>query len=305
MRFWIQIARGSASINILDPKARRMQQATPGTRAELSQHQSSACQELVNQLLRSVSSTLTCSLAKSKNGQRRHRSLRQIRRTMRLLHHPTEAWKTPPERQESGLLLPFLELAPKTNTTNTKFQATGSSRHIVDTNVSHATRQITIVPSCRQNQSVSSIGETPLSSSMCGQHTSCLTEVKLVDVEKIARRKESNCLQMSLMHPWWAARCWNVQHRNLNDPCHQHFPDRQTWKKIFDQARSNPGHAWQLRRQCSSTTHHNTLKRLKACYSSHHLTNLLLLCRCGRFSFKPLPEWADQVDWPKPAGAPQ
>ena len=45
-----------------------MQQVTPGTRVELSQHQTSACQELVKQLLRSVSSTLTCSLAKSKNG---------------------------------------------------------------------------------------------------------------------------------------------------------------------------------------------------------------------------------------------
>ena len=52
--------------------------------------------------------------------------------TMRLLHHPTEAWKTTPERQESGLLLPFLELALKTNTTNMKFPAPGSSRHIVD-----------------------------------------------------------------------------------------------------------------------------------------------------------------------------
>ena len=36
-------------------------------------------------------------------------------------------------------------------------------------------------------------------------------EVKLVDVEKTARRKDSNCLQMSRMHPWWVARCWNVQ----------------------------------------------------------------------------------------------
>ena len=33
------------------------------------------------------------------------------------------------------------------------------------------------------------------------------SEVKLVDIEKIARRKDSNCLQMSLVHPWRAGRC--------------------------------------------------------------------------------------------------
>ena len=42
------------------------------------------------------------------------------------------------------------------------------------------------------------------------------SEVKLVDVEKTARRKDSNCLWMSRMHPWWAARCGNVQQGPLS-----------------------------------------------------------------------------------------
>ena len=33
------------------------------------------------------------------------------------------------------------------------------------------------------------------------------SEVFLVDIEKIAHRKDSNSLQMSRMHPWWVARC--------------------------------------------------------------------------------------------------
>ena len=98
--------------------------------------------------------------------------------------------------------------------------------------------------------------------------------------------------------------------RSTRTPVTNTFPNRQTWKKIFDQAHTKPGPrlAPPTRNSLrSSTAHHHSLERLNVCGSSHHLTSLLHPCRCGEILFKPLhvPEWTDQVDWPNPASAPQ
>ena len=91
---------------------------------------------------------------------------------------------------------------------------------------------------------------------------------------------------------------WPKWRKDVRDCGLQTFGQAQTkpWSRLAPPTRNS---------HRSSTTHHHSLERLKACCSSHHLTNLLRPYRCGRFSSKPLPEWAHQVDWPKPAGAPQ
>ena len=99
------------------------------------------------------------------------------------------------------------------------------------------------------------------------------SEVKLVDVEKLARREDSNCLQMSRMH-----HCrLHVAGTFNNDRCLQHFPDWQTERKIFDKARQKPGPA------------HGML------FVAQFDESARSICRCGQISFKPLhvPEWAD------------
>ena len=125
--------------------------------------------------------------------------------------------------------------------TNTQFPTPGVS-HIVETTVNDATRQNTSSSHAEhKKKSISSVGETPLSSSMCGQHTSCLTQ-------GIRRRSWSTLRRQPVVRAATASGCPACTHGGLHvaetfnkDPCHQHFPNRQTWKKIFDHR------AWHLR----------------------------------------------------------